>query len=142
MAGLSNTLEKQILDFVFGRAATFNKPAFVAAALFTTAPTDAGGGVEVTAPSYDRVELDFAAATGNSPSIVQPLNDAIWPVAAEAWGRIVAVGIMDTDVKATGSVLAWALLTTPGDPGTPLPKDIGPNDQFQFPKEDLQINLD
>ena len=52
MAGSkSDYLENEILDHVLG-GADYSRPATVYIALYTAAPTDAGGGTEVTGGSY------------------------------------------------------------------------------------------
>jgi hypothetical protein len=55
-AQASDFLENMIVDWIF-RTRTPAKPAALYLALFTGAPSDAGGGTEVTGGSYGRVNL-------------------------------------------------------------------------------------
>lgn len=64
MSGMTNYLENQIADHVF-RGATFAKPSALHVALFTAAPSDAGGGTEVTGGSYARVARNPSNANWN-----------------------------------------------------------------------------
>ena len=47
MAGFTNYLEDKIINHVFGGAA-YSAPSTSYVALYTTSPTDAGGGTEVS----------------------------------------------------------------------------------------------
>jgi len=68
MAGSkSNYLENKVLDHVLG-GGDYTRPATVYVALYTVAPSDTGGGTEVTGGSYAR-----AAVTNNSTN---------WPAAS------------------------------------------------------------
>ena len=54
MGSFTDYLENKVLDHVVGKT-SFTMPAVVAVALFTAAPSDAGGGTEVTnANNYAR----------------------------------------------------------------------------------------
>ena len=72
-------------------ATAWTPPATIYVALFTAAPTDAGGGTEVTGGSYAR-----KAVTNN------PTN---WPAAA---GGVKSNGVVITFVTPTG---AWGTVT-------------------------------
>lgn len=62
MSGMSDYLEKKLLDHVF-RGEVYAPPEEIFLALFTTMPNDAGtGGVEVTGGSYARQATTFLAA--------------------------------------------------------------------------------
>jgi hypothetical protein len=112
MAGSkSDFLENELLDHVLGNA-SYSAPATVYLALFTAAPTDAGGGTEVTGGSYARKAVtnnatNFPAAAGGSKS----LNvDTEFITATASWGTCVAFGIFDA--VSGGNLLYWADLTT------------------------------
>src|SRR5262245_10711430 len=55
-AQASDYLENLVIDHLF-RTRTWTKPAALYVALFTAAPTDAGGGTEVTGGGYARVSV-------------------------------------------------------------------------------------
>ena len=53
MAGFSDYLEDKVLDHVFGGTA-YTAPTTLYVALYTVAPTDTGGGTEVSGGAYAR----------------------------------------------------------------------------------------
>jgi len=111
MAGKSDYLENKILDFLLG-GVSYTPPATVYIALFTVAPTDAGGGTEVSGGGYARVAVannttNFPAATNGTKSNGTTIT---FPTATADWGTIVAVGIYDAATN--GNLLFWANLTT------------------------------
>ena len=81
MSGFSDYLEDKVLDHVFGGNA-FTAPTTLHVALYTSAPTDTGGGTEAA------VE---------------------YPTATADYGTVVAVGIFDA--SSSGNLLAYAALT-------------------------------
>ena len=113
MAGsLSDFAELELLDHLFG-AATYTPPATLHVSLFTAAPTDAGGGTEVTGGSYARVAVTNNATNFPAASAGAKANGTIitFPVPTANWGTAVAFGIHDAG--SGGNLLAWADLTTP-----------------------------
>jgi hypothetical protein len=111
MAGKSDYLENKVLDHVLG-GGDYTRPATVYVGLFTAAPTDAGGGTEVSGGAYARASVtnnatNWPAASGGSKSN----GVAIAFVTATAgWGVAVAFGIFDA--LTNGNLLYWALLTS------------------------------
>ena len=68
MAGsMTNFLELELLDHVFGKGAYSAPTPYLA--LFTAAPTDAGGGTEVSGGSYARVSISSAMDAAASGAI-------------------------------------------------------------------------
>lgn len=73
MAGsFSNYLENALLDHALG-GGNYTRPATVYIALFTVAPSDAGGGTEVSGNNYSRAAVtndatNFPAASGGAKS--------------------------------------------------------------------------
>jgi len=109
MAGSkSNYLELELLDHVLGNQA-YSAPANVYIALYTTAPTDAGGGVEVTGGSYARVTVTNNLT--NWPSANPKLNGVAFTFtqATADWGTVLAFSIMDA--LTVGNFLYWGDLT-------------------------------
>lgn len=101
MAGYSDYLENKILDHVF-RNVSYTPPAGTYLALFTAAPTDAGGGTEVTGSGYARQAITFGAASGGAISNTGAVSFS--PVGGN-YGNVVAVGIMDASTS--GNLLGW-----------------------------------
>lgn len=112
MAGKSDYLENKILDHILGNTA-FSPPATLYFGLYTAAPTDAGGGTEVTGGSYARVGMtnnttNFPNASGGSKSNGA---DIAFPTATAGWGTVTHVGVFDA--ASAGNLLYWAPLTSP-----------------------------
>lgn len=105
MAALTNFLEQALLDHVF-RGIAYTPPTTIYLALFTTAPDDAGGGVEVTGGSYARQQVTFSPAVSPDGRISNSaaLNYANLPTAT-----IVASGLL-TAVTG-GTLLMYGLLS-------------------------------
>jgi len=105
MARMSNYLEAQLRDHIF-RTAVFTKPAGLWIALYTVAPTDAGGGTEVTGGSYARVARPPSDANWTAASATDGLTDnaavITFPAPTANWGTVVAFAIRDA---ATGGNL-------------------------------------
>ncbi len=113
MAGSkSDYLEAKLLDHVLG-GPDYARPATVYVALFTSAPTDAGGGTEVSGGAYARVAVtnnaaNFPAAIG--PASTKKNGTAItFPTATANWGTVVAFGLLDA--ATAGNLLYWGDLT-------------------------------
>jgi hypothetical protein len=111
MAGsFSDFLELELLDHVFGNAA-YTAPATLYVALFTAAPTDAGGGTEVTGGSYARKAVtnnstNFPAASAGAKSNGAAIT---FVQATASWGTVVAFAIFDA--SSGGNMLGWADLS-------------------------------
>lgn len=87
----SDYLKVNILNEVL-RGTNYAAPGAVYLAAYTVAPTDAGGGSEVSGGSYTRQTVTFAAPSGNQ---VANSADILFPVATASWGTIVHFGIFD-----------------------------------------------
>ena len=112
MAAKSSYLEGKLLDLTLGGVA-FTAPATVYVALYTAAPTDAGGGTEVSGGSYARPAVtnnatNWPAATGSPRS---KANGAVitYPTPSANWGTVTHFGIFDA--LTAGNLLYWAPLT-------------------------------
>lgn len=106
MGDKSTYLKNKILDHELGTAA-YTKPTAVYVALFKVAPTDTGGGTEVTGGSYARKAITFSAASNGATS---NSADVTFPTATANWGNIVAVGLFDASTA--GNLLMWKGITT------------------------------
>lgn len=128
MPGLSNYLENKVLDHTLGTTA-YTKPTAVYIALFTSDPTEAGTGAEVSGGGYARKQATFGAASGGSAS---NSAEVLFDVASASWGTITHVGIYDA---ATAGNLLWhgALSTS---------KAIASTDQFRLPAGNITVTID
>lgn len=138
MAGsLSDFLENELLDHVFG-AAAYTAPGTVYAALFTAAPSDSGGGTAVSTgvwTNYARVAItnnatNFPAASGGAKSNGTDIDFGTATISGTA-PVVVAVGLFDASVS--GNLLGWADLA--------VNKTINNGDPVKFAAGDLDITL-
>jgi hypothetical protein len=127
MAGFSDYLENKLLAHTFSNTA-FTTPGTVYLALYTSAPTDAGGGTELSGSGYARQSCAFTttAAQASNTSAVE------FPTATGSWGTIVSVGVFDA--SSSGNLLAWSNLTAS--------KTIASGDVFRINAGELDIDLD
>jgi hypothetical protein len=125
---MSDYLENALLNAVL-RNTPYTSPSQVYVALFTSDPTDAGTGTEVSGGGYARQAVTF-----NAPSNGQVTNaaDILFPVATASWGTVTHVGIYDAQTG--GNLLFSGALTTN--------KTISANDQLKIAAGSLSISLD
>jgi hypothetical protein len=119
-AQASDYLENLITDHLF-RTRTWSKPTALYYGLYTVAPTDAGGGTEVSGGNYARVNLapldsNYTATqggtSGNSSGTSGGTSNAVaitFGAPSASWGTVVAFGIFDAPTG--GNMLIWDLLT-------------------------------
>lgn len=129
MAGFTTYLQQEILDHIGGNGSYTAPTPYVG--LYTAAPSDAGGGTEVSGGSYARVNAAalFDAASGTTMSNGGAIT---FPQATASWGTVTHFGIFDA--ATTGNLLAWGALTAS--------KAIGDGDTASFAAGDLDITLD
>ena len=106
MAEISNYLENAIINATL-RNTTYTSVATVYVSLWTSDPTDAGSGAEVSGGSYART-----AVTMGAPSNGASLNTGAveFPQATGSWGTIGWIGI--NDASTSGNLLYHSPLTT------------------------------
>lgn len=104
MAGWSDAVELAILNCYFNQT-NITAPTSIYLALYSSAPTDAGGGTELSGNGYARVNVtnSFPSAASGAVS-----NDVAidFPVATGAWAAVVAFGIFDA--SSGGNLIKWA----------------------------------
>jgi hypothetical protein len=127
MSAISNYLENALINAVL-RNVPYTSPTAVYLALFTSDPTDANTGTEVTGGAYQRQQITFNAPTDG---MVSNSNEILFPVATANWGTITHIGIFDA---ATGGNLLFygAVITS---------KTISTNDQLKINVGDISITL-
>jgi hypothetical protein len=129
MAEMSNYLENALLNATLN-ATTYTAPATVYVSLWTSDPTDAGSGTEVSGGSYARTVVSFATASGTSGNV---LNDAdvTFPTATASWGTVGWIGI--NDALSSGNLLYHTALDTA--------KTIDSGDIFKISTGNLSVTL-
>ncbi len=123
-------LENKLIDHQLGKTA-YPMPT-VHVGLLTAAPSDAGGGTEVTGGAYSRkatAGADWAAAASGSASNANVLTFA---TATAAWGTVTHFAIYDA--ATAGNMLRWAVLTTS--------KTIASGDTASFAAGSLTVTED
>lgn len=123
MAAISDYLENKIIDWLF-RGQAFTPPAGLHVGLFTTSPSDTGGGVEVSGGAYARINLapsmanwagtqsagSTVASSGVGGTTSNNAAVTFTPGPSAPWGSIVAFGIFDAATG--GNLLVWGALST------------------------------
>jgi hypothetical protein len=131
MSSFTDYTENLVLTWLFtGSSAT--RPTAWYVGLFTAAPSDTGGGTEVTGNAYARTATGTMSISGTSPT--NCTNDAAIEFAAASggnWGTITHVAIFDASTS--GNMLGWAALTTS--------RTINDGDILRIPAGDLDITL-
>ncbi len=134
MAGMSDYLEDAVLTHIF-RNTNYTRPANIYVALFTAAPSDSGGGTEVSGGSYARQAVATGASSGwSAPSggAVSNSSDINFPQATASWGMVTAVGLFDA--SSSGNLLFLGNLAAS--------KAVDIDDVFRFLAGDLSVALD
>ena len=112
MSAISDYLENELIKHLF-RTGSFTKPTGLYLALFTVAPSDSGGGTEVTGGAYARQQRDPLDANWDATSGTdgKTANTAVvtFPAPTANWGTIVAFGLFDAVTG--GNLLFTAALT-------------------------------
>lgn len=127
MSEMSNYLENALINGTL-RGTTYTAPTTTYLALYTTDPTDADTGTEVTGGSYARQSI-----TMGSPSNGVSTNSAAieFPAAGASWGTITHIGIRDA--LTAGNLLYH----TPLDAS----KSIATGDVFRVSAGNLSVTL-
>ena len=127
MSEISTYLENALINATL-RATTYTAPATVYVSLWTSDPTDAGSGTEVSGGSYARQAVTFGA-----PSSGVSLNsaDVTFPTATGSWGTVGWIGI--NDAATSGNLLYH----TPLD----VAKAITTGDVFKIATGNLSVEL-
>ena len=127
MAEMSNFLENALINATL-RNTSYTSPSTVYLGLFTSDPTDANTGTEVSGGSYARQSITFGA-----PSNGVSTNSAAieFPQATGSWGTVGWVGIMDS--LTTGNLLYHTALDAS--------KTIASGDIFKIAIGSLSVTL-
>lgn len=122
MTALTNFAENKVIDALL-RAQAIGTPATWYVALFTAAPSDTGGGTEVTGGSYARVAVtagltqwagtqSAGSTTASSGTGGTSSNNAAvtFPAPTASWGTVTHFGIFDASTA--GNLWVWGALNT------------------------------
>jgi len=127
MAEMANYLENAIINAVL-RNTSYTSPTLVYVALYTSDPTDADTGTEVSGGSYARTAVTFGApsngVTTNSASVT-------FPTATASWGTVSYIGLRDASTS--GNLLFHTALDEA--------KTVGTGDIFTISTGNLSVTL-
>jgi hypothetical protein len=127
MAEMSNYLENALINGTI-RGTTYTAPTTVYVGLYTSDPTDANTGTEVSGGSYARQSATFAAPS-NGASVTNA--DITFPQATGSWGTVGWIGILDASTS--GNLLYHTALD--------VSKDISSGDIFKIDSGNLSVTL-
>jgi len=127
MAEMSNYLENALINATL-RNTSYTSPSTVYVGLYTSDPTDANTGTEVSGGSYTRT-----AVTMGSPTDGVSTNSAAveFPQASGSWGTVGWIGILDA--SSSGNLLYHTALDTS--------KTISSGDIFKIAIGGLSVTL-
>ena len=124
---MSNFLENALINATL-RATTYTSPATVYVSLWTSDPTDAGSGTEVSGGSYARTSVTFGSP---SNGVTTNNADVTFPTATASWGTVGWIGI--NDAATSGNLLYHTALDTS--------KAIDSGDIFKIASGNLSVTL-
>lgn len=124
---MSNFLENALINATL-RNTTYTSVATVYVSLWTSDPTDAGSGTEVSGGSYARTSVTFAAP---SNGVTTNNADVTFPTATASWGTVGWIGI--NDAATSGNLLYHTALDTA--------KAIDSGDIFKIASGNLSVTL-
>lgn len=124
---MSNYLENALINGTL-RATTYTAPTTVYVGLYTSDPTDANTGTEVSGGSYARKAVTFGAP---SNGVSASSADVTFDQATASWGTIGWIGILDASTS--GNLLYHTPLTTS--------KTIDTGDIFKIASGSLTVTL-
>jgi hypothetical protein len=127
MSEMSNYLENALINGTL-RATTYTAPTTVYVGLYTSDPTDANTGTEVSGGSYARQAATFGAPS-NGASVTTA--DITFPTATGSWGTIGWIGILDASTS--GNLLYHSPLDAS--------KTISSGDIFKISAGNLSVTL-
>jgi hypothetical protein len=127
MAEMSNFLENALINATL-RNTTYTSVATVYVSLWTSDPTDAGSGTEVSGGSYARTAVTFGAPSNGAST---NSADVTFPTATAGWGTVGWIGI--NDAATSGNLLYHSPLDSA--------KTIDSGDIFKISTGNLSVTL-
>jgi len=129
MSALSDYSEKLLLDWMMTTGAA-TRPTAWYVALYTAAPSDSGGGTEVSGAGYSRksVTFDAAATPGGTTS---NSNAVTFTASGGSYGTVTHIGIMTASTS--GSLLWHGALTAS--------KIVNDGDTLEFSIGNIDLTL-
>jgi hypothetical protein len=130
MSSFTDYTENLVLTWVF-TSSSATRPTAWYVGLFTAAPSDTGGGTEVTGNGYSRKATGTISGSGTATTFTNAAAIEFDAASGGNWGSIGWAGIFDA--SSSGNLLAWSPLTTA--------RTINDGDVLRIPAGSLSITL-
>lgn len=130
MSSFSDYTENLLLNWLLTTNSA-TRPTAWYVGLFTAAPSDTGGGTEVTGNGYARVATGTMSISGTATTASNAAAIEFAAASGGNWGTITHAAIFDA--SSGGNMLAWAPLTTS--------RTINSGDVFRIPASSLTVTL-
>lgn len=130
MASFTDYTENLVLNWLLTTNSA-TRPTAWYVALFTAAPSDTGGGTEVSGNGYTRTATGTMTVAGTATTASNAAAIEFASASGGNWGTITHAAIMDASTA--GNMLAWAPLTTA--------RTINDGDVFRIPAASLTVSL-
>ena len=130
MSSFTDYTENLVLNYLL-TANSVTRPTAWYVGLFTAAPSDTGGGTEVSGNGYARKATGTMTITGTATTATNAAAIEFDPASGGNWGTLTHAAIFDA--LTTGNMLAWAPLTTS--------RTINDGDVFRVPASSLTVSL-
>ena len=130
MSSFTNYTENLVLTWLLTNGSA-TRPTAWYVGLFTAAPSDAGGGTEVSGNGYVRKATGTITVSGTDTTAINSAAIEFDPASGGNWGTITHAAIFDAETS--GNMIAWAQLTTA--------RTINDGDVFRIPATSLTVTL-
>jgi len=130
MSSFNDYTESLVLNWLFTTNSA-TRPTAWYVGLFTSAPSDTGGGTEVSGSAYARKATGTITVSGTATTATNSAAIEFAAASGGDWGAIGWAAVFDA--SSGGNMLAWAPLTTS--------RTINDGDVFRIPAGSLTITL-
>lgn len=130
MSSFTNHTENLVLTWLLTTGSA-TRPTAWYVGLFTAAPSDAGGGTEVSGSGYVRKATGTITVSGTDTTATNSAAIEFAAASGGNWGTITHAAIFDAETS--GNMIAWAQLTTA--------RTINDGDVFRIPASSLTVTL-
>lgn len=129
MAALSNYAEKLLLDWAMTTGSA-TRPTAWYVALYSAAPSDSGGGTEISTGGYARQSVTFSAAS-TPGGTTSNSNTVTFTASGANYGTVTHIGIFDA--LTTGNLLWHGSMTAS--------KTVNDGDTLEFSIGNIDLTL-
>jgi len=130
MSSFNDYTENLVLTWLFTTSSA-TRPTAWYVGLFTSAPSDTGGGTEVSGSGYARVATGTISGSGTATTFTNAAAIEFAAASGGNWGTIGWAAVFNASTG--GNMLCWAPLTTS--------RTINDGDVFRVPAGSLSITL-